>query len=293
MSSKQIRVLIVDDAAFTRDLMKKGMRTVFPGFQLDEAIHGKQAQSRLQGQTYDLVLCDWEMPEMSGDELLSWMRGNEATSTVPFIMVTSRGDRDHVVKAIELGVSNYLAKPFTTEKLADVVAKVMTKATGLGFDQLRALGRRKENVVAEGAVEALGAKSVGDTGLSGAIPIAARIDTNKPAENLACVKPKSRVVVPLRFGESNASCLLREISLQGLSGVIHSNSKLPGVLEPVVFDFDHVADDGAERINGYVHSLVARDNSQESEFINIDVRFVDDDPQKQQQLHAYIGQIET
>ena len=121
------RVLIVDDANFTRDLIRKAVRSRFPHFHLEEAGNGKQAQKKLATDTFHLVLCDWEMPEMGGDELLRWVRGNEGTKTLPFIMITSRGDKENVVQAIQLGVSNYVTKPFTTDKLVDVIVKVLAK----------------------------------------------------------------------------------------------------------------------------------------------------------------------
>ena len=86
----KVSVLVVDDATFIRDLVKKGLRDHFPGIQLEEAVNGRKAQQLLNRQAVDLILCDWEMPEMSGLELLSWCRGEEAHKGTPFIMVTSR-----------------------------------------------------------------------------------------------------------------------------------------------------------------------------------------------------------
>lgn len=92
----KVSVLVVDDASFIRDLVKKGLRDHFPGIQIDEAVNGRKAQQMLMRQTVDLILCDWEMPEMSGLELLGWCREQDALKTTPFIMVTSRGDKENV-----------------------------------------------------------------------------------------------------------------------------------------------------------------------------------------------------
>ena len=82
----KVSALIVDDASFIRDLMKKSLRGLFPGIQLEEAVNGRKAQQILSTQRFDLVLCDWEMPEMSGLELLTWFRQQAEFKAVPFIV---------------------------------------------------------------------------------------------------------------------------------------------------------------------------------------------------------------
>ncbi len=117
----KVSALVVDDAPFIRDLMKKGLRDNFPGLHIEEAVNGRKAQQLLSRQNVDLILCDWEMPEMSGLELLTWCRAQENLKTTPFIMVTSRGDKENVVQAIQAGVSDYIGKPFSNDQL---VAKI-------------------------------------------------------------------------------------------------------------------------------------------------------------------------
>ena len=68
----KVNVLVVDDASFIRDLVKKCLRNYFPGMRIEDAINGRKAQAMLAKEAFDLVLCDWEMPEMSGLELLTW-----------------------------------------------------------------------------------------------------------------------------------------------------------------------------------------------------------------------------
>ena len=86
----KVSVLVVDDASFIRDLIKKGLRSHFPGIQIDEAVNGRKAQQMLGVQKFDLVLCDWEMPEMSGLELLTWFRQQSEFKATPFIMEIGR-----------------------------------------------------------------------------------------------------------------------------------------------------------------------------------------------------------
>lgn len=68
----KVSVLVVDDAPFIRDLVKKCLRNAFPGIVTEDAVNGRKAQAILSREAFDLVLCDWEMPEMSGIELLTW-----------------------------------------------------------------------------------------------------------------------------------------------------------------------------------------------------------------------------
>ncbi len=124
----KVSVLVVDDATFIRDLVKKGLRDNFPGVQIEEAINGRKAQQMLSRQVVDLILCDWEMPEMSGLELLTWCREQDNLKTTPFIMVTSRGDKENVVQAIQAGVSDYIGKPFSNEQLVTKVKKALQRA---------------------------------------------------------------------------------------------------------------------------------------------------------------------
>ncbi|NQD96965.1 response regulator, partial [Pseudomonas sp. CrR25] len=124
----KVSVLVVDDATFIRDLVKKGLRDHFPGVQIEEAINGRKAQQLLTRLNIDLILCDWEMPELSGLELLSWCREQDALKSIPFIMVTSRGDKDNVVQAIQAGVSDFIGKPFSNEQLVTKVKKALSRA---------------------------------------------------------------------------------------------------------------------------------------------------------------------
>jgi CheY-like chemotaxis protein len=116
-SMSKVSVLVVDDASFIRDLVKKCLRNYFPGIRIEDAVNGRKAQAMLSREAFDLVLCDWEMPEMSGLELLTWCREQDRLKTLPFIMVTSRGDKENVIQAIQAGVSDFVSKPFTNEQL--------------------------------------------------------------------------------------------------------------------------------------------------------------------------------
>ena len=77
-------------------------------------MNGRKAQQMLARERFDLILCDWEMPEMSGTELLTRCRTQDALKAVPFIMVTSRGDKENVVQAIGPAYPTSSASPFPT-----------------------------------------------------------------------------------------------------------------------------------------------------------------------------------
>lgn len=139
----KVSVLVVDDAPFIRDLVKKGLRNYFPGIHIEDAVNGRKAQTLLEREAFDLVLCDWEMPEMSGLELLAWCRTQDNLKAMPFIMVTSRGDKENVVQAIQAGVTDFIGKPFTNEQLLTKVKKALAKVGKL--DTLLASAPTKMN----------------------------------------------------------------------------------------------------------------------------------------------------
>ncbi len=285
----KIKVLVVDDAAFMRDIVKKGLRTQFPGLLVDECATGRQAQQRIEQTPYDLILCDWEMPEMRGDELLSWLRGRESGGTTPFVMVTSRGDKDHVVKAIELGVNNYLVKPFSNEKLTTVVARSLTQWLRISLQELKERTRVTPIGFGNDSAQVLGAR---DIGLSGAVPVAARVESSGPPPQSA--RPSRKVLAQLRFGNQVVAGLVKEIDLERVSLVLKRSEAIPTLLEPAVFDFS-VGEGEAQqisRVNGYVHTLAAREDSRETEFINLVLRFVDSDPEKERQLTRYLASLQ-
>ncbi len=123
-----LKFLVVDDASFIREMLKKNLRDNFPGCEVSDCPSAKNAMVALKSKRFDLILCDWEMPEMSGEEFLRWVRASEQYAEMPFIMVTSRGERDFIVKAAQTGVSDYVGKPFTPEILVKKVSKVLNKA---------------------------------------------------------------------------------------------------------------------------------------------------------------------
>lgn len=120
----KMNVLIVDDFATMRRILKNILRQI--GFaNISEAEDGKSALKELKKTKYDLVLCDWNMPEMSGLEVLKTVRADEELKGLAFIMVTAEAQKDNILEAVKSGVSNYVVKPFTAETMSEKLKKVL------------------------------------------------------------------------------------------------------------------------------------------------------------------------
>jgi CheY-like chemotaxis protein len=137
---QKLKALIVDDVASMRKFLRFGLEKTFPNISVDEAVNGKDAQAKLEKVEYDLVLCDWEMPLLNGEELLRWVRGHPTLSRTPFIMVSSRNDKPSVLKAMQEGVDSYVVKPFTAEGLARKVMMIVTKADRRELERIEVEG---------------------------------------------------------------------------------------------------------------------------------------------------------
>ena len=119
-----MRILVVDDFSTMRRIIKNILKQI--GFSnVDEAENGQAALAKIgDGGNYDFVISDWNMPEMTGIELLKQVRANEATKDLPFLMVTAEAKKENVVEAVKAGVNNYIVKPFTAEVLQEKISKI-------------------------------------------------------------------------------------------------------------------------------------------------------------------------
>lgn len=283
----KVSVLVVDDAPFIRDLVKKGLRDHFPGLQIEEAVNGRKAQQFLARQAVDLILCDWEMPELSGIELLTWCREQDNLKTTPFIMVTSRGDKDNVVQAIQAGVSDFIGKPFSNDQLVSKVKKALSRA---------------------GKLEALAAQAP-QRSLVGSMPndsLAAltggKAEVVRPAAAPAAPRPAPAAPTPaapaarsgakgqqgqLRLPSSSLPCVIKALSLKEALLVVKRGTPLPQVLESAVLDLEEDSD--VARLNGYLHAVAALEPKPDSEWLQLTFRFVDRDPQKLDYLSRLIA----
>ena len=117
------KFLVVDDMATMRRIIKTLLDQL--GYKnIDEAEDGKEALNKLKAQKYDFVITDWNMPNMTGLELVQEIRKEPDLKHLPVLMVTAEAKKENVIAAIKAGVNNYVVKPFTAETLKEKIEKV-------------------------------------------------------------------------------------------------------------------------------------------------------------------------
>jgi len=116
-----VKILTVDDSSTMRRIIKNTLNRL--GYHdVVEAEHGVDALAKVTG--VDLVLTDWNMPEMDGLTFVKTLRANPQFAEVPIIMVTTEAAKKEILEAIKSGVSDYIVKPFTPETLKEKIEKV-------------------------------------------------------------------------------------------------------------------------------------------------------------------------
>jgi CheY-like chemotaxis protein len=271
----KVSVLVVDDASFIRDLVKKCLRNYFPGIRIEDAVNGKKAQALLAREAFDLVLCDWEMPEMSGLELLTWCRQQDNLKGMPFVMVTSRGDKENVVQAIQAGVSGYVSKPFTNEQLLTKVKQALNKVGKL--DTLMNSAPTKMNsAFGNDSLSAL----TGGKAAPAAAPARGLLNSPPVKAPAASAPTSNRGQGQLRLSSGTQQCVIKALSLKEALLVVKRTDTLPQVLESSVLDMEQGDNAETARLNGYLHAIVAHEQTPDSEWLQLTFRFVDKDPQK-------------
>ena len=119
-----ISVLVFDDFATMRQIVKGVLKQI--GFtNVIEAGDGNLALKELKKEDVGLIISDWNMPKMNGLDLLKAVRGDKKLKDIPFIMVTSEGQKENVVEAVKSGVNSYIIKPFTPETFGEKLEKVL------------------------------------------------------------------------------------------------------------------------------------------------------------------------
>jgi CheY-like chemotaxis protein len=120
-----IKLLIADDSMLMRDILKDAISTTFSHIVIHEASTGKEAQQMLQKEHYDLILCDWEMPELSGLDLLKWVRSEPSLAKLRFFMVTGTTEKERVMACINEKVTDYIVKPFVPDVVCQKIADAL------------------------------------------------------------------------------------------------------------------------------------------------------------------------
>jgi len=124
-----LKILVVDDVPAVRSVLKNMLEQM--GFtQIIEAEDGETAWQLIQqastqgGLAFELVISDWNMPGMSGADLLRAVRSFPPSRDLPFLMVTAEGDHGYLSEAIRAGVTDYVVKPFNGAQLGEKIAEV-------------------------------------------------------------------------------------------------------------------------------------------------------------------------
>jgi two-component system chemotaxis response regulator CheY len=119
-----MKCLVVDDSAITRRILANSLRGL--GFDtIVEATDGKAALELCRPEL-DLIISDWNMPTMSGVEMLRALRSHPELAHIPVLLVTARNVKEDVVEAAEAGVTGYIVKPFTPEVLRLKIEEILT-----------------------------------------------------------------------------------------------------------------------------------------------------------------------
>lgn len=118
-----MRVLIVDDFSTMRRIVRNILRQL--GFNnVVEADDGSTAWDMLHREKIDFIVSDWNMPKMTGIELLRKVRASEEFANIPFLMVTAEAQQENIIEAVQAKVSNYIVKPFTADTLKQKIDKI-------------------------------------------------------------------------------------------------------------------------------------------------------------------------
>ena len=123
MIDPEMSVLVVDDASAMRRIVRGILKEL--GFKnIREAQNGQAALDELRKNKADFVVSDWNMPVMSGIELLRAIRADENLKTTPVLMVTAEAKQENIIEAVKAGVNNYSVKPFNAQTLQEKLNKI-------------------------------------------------------------------------------------------------------------------------------------------------------------------------
>jgi len=115
--------MVVDDMSTMRRIVKNILKQL--GFaNVEEAENGQEALDKMKQGAFGFVVSDWNMPVMSGIELLKAIRADGQLKDIPVLMVTAEAQKENIVEAVQAGVSNYIVKPFTAEVMQEKMAKI-------------------------------------------------------------------------------------------------------------------------------------------------------------------------
>jgi two-component system chemotaxis response regulator CheY len=121
-----MKILIVDDFSTMRRIIKNLLRDL--GFtNTQEADDGSSALPLLKASDFDFLITDWNMPGMTGIDLLKAVRADDKLKSLPVLMVTAEAKREQIIEAAQAGVNGYVVKPFTAQALKEKIEKIFER----------------------------------------------------------------------------------------------------------------------------------------------------------------------
>jgi len=121
-----MKILIVDDVSTMRRIIKNLLRDL--GFNnIKEAADGNTALPMLQHDNVDFLVTDWNMPGMTGIDLLKAVRADEKLAALPVLMLTAESNREQIIEAAQAGVNGYIVKPFTAVTLKEKIDRIFER----------------------------------------------------------------------------------------------------------------------------------------------------------------------
>ncbi|HEX5304749.1 MAG TPA: chemotaxis response regulator CheY [Dyella sp.] len=131
--NKNMKILVVDDFSTMRRIVRNLLVELgFSGALIQEADDGANAMLMLKSQPFDMVVTDWNMPNMTGIDLLRAIRAEASLKGLPVLMVTAENNRDQIIAAAQAGVNGYIVKPFTAATLQEKLTKIFERLAAAG-----------------------------------------------------------------------------------------------------------------------------------------------------------------
>jgi len=131
MSQENLKILVVDDFSTMRRIVRNLLKEL--GFtNVEEAEDGVVALAKLKAGSFDFVISDWNMPNMTGIELLRAVRADPALAGLPLLMITAEAKKENIIEAAQAKASGYIVKPFTAAVLDEKLNKILKTMEKVG-----------------------------------------------------------------------------------------------------------------------------------------------------------------
>jgi len=122
-----MKILIVDDSKTILQTLRFALEKLYYN-DIEEAINGEEGIKILKKEKIDMVITDWNMPKVSGLDLLQLIKSENKWKNIPVLMLTTEAEKEQIIKALKSGASNYIIKPFKIEQLEKKIKDVLEKS---------------------------------------------------------------------------------------------------------------------------------------------------------------------